>query len=72
MENPTNNLVFDLILLEADRVLAHRRKDLDLYYKDEKGNFHAITEAYESQAEEISRKLIRYERKIIDNSLDIE
>lgn len=61
MENPTNNLVFDLILLEADRVLAHRRKDLDLYYKDEKGNFHAISEAYESQAEDISRKL--YQRK---------
>jgi hypothetical protein len=61
MEQPTNNLVFDLILLEADRVLAHKRKDLDLYYRDDKGNYHAIAEAYEAQAEEISRKI--YQRK---------
>ena len=41
-----NNIVFDLILLEADRVLAHKQKDLDLYYKDINGDIVPLAEAY--------------------------
>lgn len=60
-----NSIVYDLILLEADRVLAHRMKDLDLYYKDINGGFEKIGEAYDSSVEDLisgilKRKKMRY------------
>ena len=48
-----NSLVFDLILLEADRVIAHRMKNFDLYYKDINGSFEKIGDAYASEADDM-------------------
>jgi hypothetical protein len=47
-----NNIVFDLILLEADRVINNKVKGLDLYYKDGKGQFVHIAEGYNAQKED--------------------
>lgn len=60
-----NSLVFDLILLEADRVIAHRMKNFDLYYKDINGSFEKIGDAYASEADDMvalimKRKKMRY------------
>ena len=54
-----NNIVFDLILLEADRVINQKVKGLDLYYKNQKGEFLQIAEGYNSQADEVIANLLR-------------
>jgi DNA-binding MarR family transcriptional regulator len=59
------DIVFDMLLLEADRIAATRQKDFDLYMKNAKGEFVKIAEAYESQATEIinsinKRKKLKY------------
>lgn len=66
-----NNLIFDLVLMEADRVLAHRMKDFDLYYKDINGSYEVIGEAYKSQVDEMianimKRKKMRYMISFVD------
>ena len=53
-----NNIVFDLILLEADRVINRRKKDLDLYYKD--GNeYRKLADAYQGEADTLVEGLLR-------------
>jgi hypothetical protein len=54
-----NNIVFDLILLEADREINQKVKGLDLYYKNQKGEFVQIAEGYNSQADEVIANLLR-------------
>lgn len=54
-----NSIVYDLILLEADRVIAHRKKNLDLYYKDIHGSFEKIGEAYDQSVEEMISALLK-------------
>jgi len=71
-----NNIVFDLVLLEADRVIAHRMKDFDLYYKDINGSFEKIGEAYSSEVDELvssimKRKKMRYMISFVD-SIDLQ
>lgn len=60
-----NGIVYDLMLLEVDRIRAHRMKDLDLYYKDKNGGFEKIAEAYNPDVEKVvmdvfKRKRARY------------
>lgn len=70
------NIVFDLVLMEADRVIAHRMKDFDLYYKDVNGSFESIGEAYSAQVEELvsnimKRKKMRYMITFVD-AIDLQ
>lgn len=53
-----NNIVFDLILLEADRVINRRKKNLDLYYKDG-DEYRKLAEAYEAEADVLVENLLR-------------
>ena len=53
-----NNIVFDLILLEADRVINRRKKDLDLYYKDG-DEYRKLAETYEAEADVLVENLLR-------------
>ena len=43
-ENQTNNVVYDMILLEADRIKSYKMKELDLFYKDKYGEFKLVAE----------------------------
>jgi len=66
-----NNIVLDLVLLEADRVAAHRMKHLDLYYKDINGAYQTLGEAYSPVVEEVvtglfKRKKMRYCISFVD------
>ena len=54
-----NNIVFDLLLLEADRVLAKKVKGLDLYYKDDRGDYVPIAEAYDASVNEMIDTLFK-------------
>ena len=53
-----NNIVFDLILLEADRVINRRKKNLDLYYKDG-DEYRKLAETYEAEADVLVENLLR-------------
>lgn len=71
-----SNLVFDLVLMEADRVIAHRMKDFDLYYKNAYGDFEAIGEGYGAEVEELvsnimKRKKMRYMITFVD-AIDLQ
>lgn len=45
------NISYDLIMLEADRVQRKRRKDLDLYYINHLGEYEKLAEAYDPEVE---------------------
>jgi len=69
-----NNIVFDLILLEADRVINRRVKHLDLYYKD-KDEYRKLAEGYNAEVNEVvenllKRKKMRYMISFVE-TLDI-
>jgi DNA-binding MarR family transcriptional regulator len=71
-----NDLIFDLVLLEADRVIAHRMKDFDLYYKDVNGSYESIGEAYSAQVDDLvsnimKRKKMRYMITFVD-AIDLQ
>ena len=53
-----NNIVFDLILLEADRVINRRKKNLDLYYKDG-DEYRRLAEGYSAEVNELVENLLR-------------
>jgi hypothetical protein len=70
------NIIFDLLLLEADRIIAHRQKDLDLYYKDIHGDIVPLGEAYKANVDELvntlfKRKKMRYFISFSD-SIDLQ
>lgn len=71
-----NNIIFDLILMEADRVNAHRMKDFDLYYKDIHNSYQLLGEGYSNEVEELmsailKRKKMRYMITFVD-SIDLQ
>lgn len=54
-----NNIVYDLMLLESDRVIAYKRKEVDLYYKDQYGNFEKIAEGYDKGVEDLLASILK-------------
>jgi len=66
-----NNIVFDLILLEADRVINQKVKGLDLYYKNQKGEFVPIAEGYNAQADDVIDTLKNYSLRDIQQLTDM-
>lgn len=68
---PNRSVSYDTLLLEADRVLRKRKKDLDLYHKNMFGDFVPLAEAYEPEVEEMisnifKRKKMRYLITFVD------
>jgi len=69
-------VVYDTLLLEAERVNRKRREDLDLFYKDIFGDFVKIGEAYDYSIEEMvsnifKRKKMRYLMTFVD-AIDVQ
>lgn len=54
-----NNIVYDLILLEADRVMSKKRADKSLYYKDEYGQYVEVAQGFSDEADKIIMQLLR-------------
>ena len=54
-----NNIVYDLILLEADRVIAHNQKNLELYYKDYSGELVPLAEPYDAEVTMLIDNLLK-------------
>ena len=57
-----SNLLYDMILMEADKIAYHRQKDLELYYKDNKGEIVPLAEAYSPEVEDIIKQLSKRKR----------
>ena len=60
-----NNIIFDMILLEADRIIATKQKEFDLYMKNKNGSYVQIADAYHQEVETIlkdinKRKKLKY------------
>jgi hypothetical protein len=55
-------LVFDYVELEADRVIATRRKDFDLYLKQPNGTFEKLAEAYDEEVSEMIEHIFKRKR----------
>lgn len=56
------NFVYDLVLLEADRILSHRMHDIDLYYKDPNGRYEKLAEAYDPEVMELLKDIFKRKR----------
>ncbi len=54
-----NSIVYDLILLEADRILSRKREDRNLYYKDDDGEFIEIAQGYSDETDAIILQLLK-------------
>jgi len=54
-----NSLIYDLVLMEADRVQAYRYKSMDLYYKDPIGNMVPIGEAYKAEVDALIENIFK-------------
>lgn len=57
-----SSLLYDMILMEADKIAYHRQKDLELYYKDKKGEIVPLAEAYSPEVEDIIKQLSKRKR----------
>ena len=58
-ENLKNDVVYDMILLEADRIKSLRLKELDLFYKDRYGDIKLLAEGYDKEVEEVINQLLK-------------
>tara|TARA_R110001592_G_scaffold7523_3_gene42019 strand:+ start:774 stop:1334 length:561 start_codon:yes stop_codon:yes gene_type:complete len=54
-----NSIVYDLILLEADRILSRKREDRNLYYRDDDGGFIEIAQGYSDETDAIILQLLK-------------
>lgn len=71
-----SNIVFDLLMMDADRVNNFRRQDLDLYYLDKDGDYKPIGEAYNADVESLmfqlfKKKKTRYVISFVD-TIDVQ
>lgn len=55
-------MVYDVILLESDRIIAKKTPVNDLYYRDEYGDFVKVAEAYDKSVLEVLDKLGKKKR----------
>ena len=58
-ENQNNSVVYDMILLELDRVKSYKMKEIDLYYKDKFGEMKLIAEGDNKEVEDVVSQLLK-------------
>lgn len=54
-----SSLLYDMILMEADKIIHYKQKELELYYKDKHGNMCLLAEPYEPEVEEVLKTLLK-------------
>lgn len=62
MTEEKNSVVYDLILLEADRVMSRRKADRKLYYQNDDGEFVEIAQGYSEETDSIILQLLKKKR----------
>jgi len=59
MTEEKNNIVYDLILLEADRVMSKKKADRKLYYKNDEGDYVEVAEGYSDGVDQVIMQLLK-------------
>ncbi len=62
MTEEKNSIVYDLILLEADRFMSRKKEDKKLYCKNAEGEYVEIAQGYSSETDNIIMQLLRKKR----------
>jgi hypothetical protein len=58
-ENQVSSIVYDMVLLEADRIKSYKMKELDLFYRDKYGDIKLVAEGYNKEVEEVVTQLLK-------------
>ena len=59
MTEEKNSIVYDLILLEADRIMSRKKSDRNLYYKNDEGKYLEIAQGYSDETDTIILQLLK-------------
>lgn len=57
-----SSILYDMILMEADKISFLKQKDLELYYKDHTGEIVPLAEAYSPEVQEVLKQLLKRKR----------
>lgn len=57
-----SNLLYDMVLMEAERISYYKQKDLELYYKDKYGELTLLAEPYDEAVQEVLKQLLKRKR----------
>lgn len=57
-----SNILYDMILMEADRISFYKQKDLELFYKDKYGNIVPLAHPYDDNVQEVLKQLLKRKR----------
>ena len=57
-----SNILYDMILMEADKISFHKQKDLELYYKDKYGNIVPLAQPYDPEVQDVLKQLLKRKR----------
>lgn len=57
-----SNILYDMILMEADKISFYKQKDLELYYKDKYGNIVPLAQPYDENVQEVLKQLLKRKR----------
>lgn len=62
MTEERNSIVYDLVLMEADRIMSRKREDKKLYYRDNDGEYVEIAQGYSEETDKIILQLLKKKR----------
>jgi len=57
-----SSLLYDMVLMEADKISFYKQKDLELYYKDKYDNIVPLAQPYDPEVQEILKQLLKRKR----------
>jgi hypothetical protein len=57
-----SNILYDMILMEADKISFYKQKDLELYYKDKYNNIVPLAQPYDPAVQEVLKQLLKRKR----------
>lgn len=57
-----SNILYDMILMEADKISFYKQKDLELYYKDKHGNIVPLAQPYDPEVQDVLKQLLKRKR----------
>jgi len=57
-----SNILYDMILMEADKISFYKQKDLELYYKDKYGDIVPLAHPYDPAVQEVLKQLLKRKR----------
>ena len=57
-----SSILYDMVLMEADKISFYKQKDLELYYKDKYDNIVPLAQPYDPEVQDILKQLLKRKR----------